>query len=361
MIQPQNYLFVYDHLMLVLIFFTLLIYANNKVVSFNRLAAICVPIFLIFYFGTRPISGVFVDMTTYATGFEQTTVTGESGYTDWLFSLLVIGLSKITSVEIFFFLCAVIYILPISIGLKKHHGDYAFPILLVTITSFSFFSYGVNGIRNGLGTSIFIAAIAWSDKKIIFCALVIFATGMHNSLVIPAFFYCLTFFKPKPAIYFLFWAAALIFTVAFSGLGSDFILNLLVQAEDVRVGYLGSVGDDRGGFRLDFVCYSILPVIVSYLFSKPDIKSDLFYRRLLCAYLATNAFWIIVMNAAFSNRFAYLSWFIMPWLVVYPFIPNRDLGHQGTVQKLDLQKFSTMLVGLFLLTYVFDIFIYPNR
>ena len=102
-----------------------------------------------------------------------------------------------------------------------------------------------------------------------------------------------------------------------------------------------------------------MPVIISYIWADIRARNDAFYRRLLCTYLATNAFWLLAMYAAFSNRFAYLSWFMMPWLIVYPFIPNND--KTKSIPSVRVNRFAAMIIGQFALTYLFDIIIYPNR
>ncbi len=347
--------------MAALIFFTILSYAQHSAGSVNRLFGFLVPLFLIFYMGTRPISPVFVDMTTYAQSFEVAAQRGIVYYTDWVFNILMLGLSQITTAEVFFFVCAAIYIIPISVGLRKRHGDSAFAALLATITSFSFFVYGVNGIRNGMATSILLAAMAWSDRKFTYAILAILAFGMHNSVAVPVLFYTLTFFNTNIILYACLWASAFIFTVATSGSLAAYLGGLLSSAEDNRVGYLSQQGEDKGGLRIDFVLYSIVPVIISYLWADVNKTKDPFYRQMLCTYLATNSFWLLVMYAAYSNRFAYLSWFMMPWLIIYPFIPNRSTGSADVTRKIDVAKYGAMLIGQFALTYLFDIFIYPTR
>lgn len=361
MIPPEQYSFIYVHLMLVLIFLTLMSYAQGGVKGFNRTAHILVPVFLIIYLGTRPIAPVFVDMMTYAQSFEVAAKGGTVYYTEPLFKSLMEGLSLVTTVEVFFFVCALIYILPIAAGLKYKHGNFAYGALLATITSFSFFTYGVNGIRNGMATSILFAAIAASNRKIFFAIIAIAAIGMHTSVAVPVLFYALTYLNANVVLYALLWVSALIFTVITSGATATYLSTLLSSSEDNRVGYLLKQGDDKGGFRLDFILYGIVPVIISYLWANPKIKKDPFYRRMMCAYLATNAFWLLAMYAAFSNRFAYLSWFIMPWLIVYPFIPNEDKTAGGSTQKFETGKFAAMIVGQFALTYLFTVIIYPNR
>jgi hypothetical protein len=361
MIPPEQYSFIFDHMMLALILITLASYAQGGVKGFNRLAGVAVPIFLILYIGTRPISGVFVDMVTYAQSFEVAANTGNVYYADWLFNALMLGMSQVTTVDVFFVVCAMLYVLPIAAGLARRHGGAAFSAMLATITSFSFFTYGVNGIRNGIATSILLAAFAWSDRKFVFILLAVAATGTHSSVAVPALFYLLTFFNQSIVLYSCLWLATLFFTLVTSGAGAVFISNLLSSSDDGRVGYLTQIGEDKGGFRFDFILYSIVPIIISYSWAKAHTRQDPFYRRLLCSYLATNAFWVLVMYAAYSNRFAYLSWFMMPWLIVYPFIPNKGGANHPESEHWDVNKFTAMLVGQFALTYLFDIIIYPNR
>jgi hypothetical protein len=47
---------------------------------------------------------------------------------------------------------------------------------------------------------------------------------------------------------------------------------------------------------------------------------DQTFNILANTYLLSNAFWIMVIRSAFSNRFAYLSWFIYPLVIVYPLL-----------------------------------------
>ena len=83
--------------MLVLVFFTVLIYmGGGHKGGFNRSANILIPAFLIFYIGTRPISPVFVDMTTYAQSFEVAAKGGDVYFTEWMFKSLMEGLSRIS-------------------------------------------------------------------------------------------------------------------------------------------------------------------------------------------------------------------------------------------------------------------------
>lgn len=73
------------------------------------------------------------------------------------------------------------------------------------------------------------------------------------------------------------------------------------------------------GFRWDFLIYSALPIVTSCYFLFREEYRDVMYTWLLNIYIAANAFWILCMYAAFSNRFAQLSWFLMGFVFIYPF------------------------------------------
>ena len=51
------------------------------------------------------------------------------------------------------------------------------------------------------------------------------------------------------------------------------------------------------------------------------------YKDLLNLYLCTNGVWMLCMYANFTNRIAYLSWFLYPIVLIYPFL-NEELGPQ---------------------------------
>ena len=52
----------------------------------------------------------------------------------------------------------------------------------------------------------------------------------------------------------------------------------------------------------------------------------MFYRDLIHLYICINGIWMLCMYAEFTNRIAYLSWFLYPIVIIYPFI-HENLGH----------------------------------
>ena len=148
---------------------------------------------------------------------------------------------------------------------------------------------------------------------------------------LPVLAYALTFANNNSKYYFLMWLlcipASLIFGSAFE------ILFASIGIADQRLSYLteGNVNDDDFssiGFRWDFLLYSASAVFAGYYFIIKKQFKDALYQRLLNVYLISNGFWILVIRANFSNRFAYLSWFMMGLVIIYPFLKGNLLKNQ---------------------------------
>lgn len=358
--------------MLALVLFTALIYGQGNEqrgfsISFNAFMIWAISGLLVIFIGTRPIDGVFVDMTTYAVAFEVAKNTGKDLFPDWGFNLFNGLMAELSTVEIFILSCAAVYVIPLAIGMRRTHGPWAYAAFLAFAGSFSFYSYGVNGLRNGMSTSLLIAAFAFWDRKLIMILLMVAAEGMHKSAALPIVAFIIAGLYSEPWLYAAIWAGALGLSVAAGERLSNALVGITALGGDERLdNYAGGAGfgADKGGFRPDFVLYSIVPVTIAWFMSGPATKKDFFYRRLVCTYLIANAFWLVVMYAAFSNRFAYLSWFIMPWIVIYPFIPNSPAPgkvQSGPGDEPRIALLGAALVAHFAFTYTMAMFVYPNR
>ena len=69
------------------------------------------------------------------------------------------------------------------------------------------------------------------------------------------------------------------------------------------------------GFRWDFLLYGSVPILEGIYFVFKRKYNNQFYCILLSTYILTNAFWVLINEVPFSDRFAYLSWFMMPLLL----------------------------------------------
>jgi len=297
------------------------------------------------YMGLRPISGHFVDMVTYAQIFERIAADpGSIPFTkDWIFSGLIKTSAQLIDAQTFFLVCAILYVVPFYFIAKKNFSAF-WPIGLVAMISFyGFWSYGVNGIRQGLGSSWFLLAFC-SPKlryQILFCVL---ATGFHTALLLPSAALMAARFGPGPRVWLMFWILCIPLSWGMGSFWENFFANL--GFEDERIAYLTTEGDERKfavtGFRWDFLLFSAVPVAIGYYFVDILKYTDKVYSWLFSTYLITNAFWILVIRANFSNRFAQLSWSLMGFLVIYPLLRQRLLPNQEKYLGLGLVIFYGM-------------------
>jgi hypothetical protein len=324
---------VYVYFVLCITFLSVLVYLNAsssaKVFSnYNKLMLCVVGTFITLFLGTRPISGqYFVDMATYAYIFDQAVITGFHSSPDWSFAWFMEFIAKFFSVEFFFLACTALYIIPNIIAFSRIHGSWAFAVFLSVLGGFQTYPYIVNGIRNGLATSLLLLAFSFWDRKLMMIAIMVVAFGTHKSTLIPILGFILTGFYARPIVYGIAWFVAFIISAIGGAELTQTLGSLISFGEDERLSSytqieLFSMG--KAGFRLDFIAYSIIPIIISYYLASAETKKDSFYQRILCTYLFANAFWLLVIYSEFSNRFAYLSWFILPWVVIYPFIPQKN-------------------------------------
>src|SRR5690606_9952527 len=176
---------------------------------------------------------------TYAYMFYRETIGNpvEMG-SDIAFGYLLKLSARITNEMGFFFICALLYIGSLIVACKNFFKSYWIYCFIALVASFSFYAYGVNGIRNGMATSIFILGLSY--KKPVVSALIIAVSCLfHQSMYLPAAAYLITYFVNSPKIYLISWFAAIplslvfgnFFVGVFSGLGfaddrlSDYLLS----------------------------------------------------------------------------------------------------------------------------------------
>lgn len=324
----------YEDVYLYLILFVVLIILTHtstqtgyekKVFKMNHFIAASLCIVMVFFLGLRPISGrYFIDMSTYANSFKLY----ESGmplYTegDVGFDLFMFITAKIGSIKLFFLLSAFLYIFPLFIACKIWFPNYYLFAFIMLLGSFSFYTYGVNGIRNGIATSIFILGVALRKKRILMVLILSISISIHQSMKLPVVAFILTYFYTKSEKYFLFWIVSIFLSLAIGPTLVNIFSQLGIGGEKLS-GYLStkpSASDySHIGFRYDFLIYGAIPVVFGYYYVFKKQFNDKFYNRLLNTYLVCNGMWIMVNTASFSNRFAYISWFLMGIVISYPYL-----------------------------------------
>jgi len=314
-------------------------------------------LFVALYMGTRPISFEFGDMGVYAADFNKYKYGLElKEGKDVFFNSFMQFCSKIITAESFFFLCSQIYVVPLYFACKRLFKEYSFYAFMMLITSMSFWAYGTNGIRNGLATTIFIYALS-HKKELVRIAIMVFSTFFHLSLMLPIAAYFTAKYVKNVKFLLLGWLFAIVLSAAFGGVWEQLFLSLGLVEEDRLAGYL--VGDAslvkeikelKVGFRWDFILYSGFGIFAGYYFLIKKELKDEFYRVLYGTYIIANAFWILVIRANFSNRFAYLSWFLMGIVIIYPLLKYQYFKNQHEVV-------GRIILLYFLFTFALVIFL----
>ena len=298
-------------------------YRINSMVN-TRPLAILVFTVLIFMLGLFPIEwGYGTDRANYAGSFihkYKTEVGGSFG--DSGFILLSKFLSLFLDVRQYFVALAFIYIANYYIAINKLVKEKSFWLTAAVVSSFGFTAYVTNTMRAGLALSFVVLSFACYPlkKKMILCMLI--AVCLHLSSVIPVIMIVISYYCSRTRLFYKLWLLA----IPLSFLAGEFFMSYFAaMSDDSRTSYLNNMQNTsyQVGFRVDFIIYSLTPIIIGYYFIFKKKFRDNFYTLLYNSYILTNIFWILVIRANYTDRFAYLSWFMMPFIMVYPLLKQK--------------------------------------
>ncbi|MGM9869610.1 MAG: EpsG family protein [Sodaliphilus sp.] len=303
----------------------------------NDVGSLIFAIICVLFIGYRPLSGqYFVDMVNYNEYYHAfyfgIPFQYDSEAENLIFDNLFAWFGSLRfSISTFFVTIAAIYFGGAYFGLKRLFPNDVWAAFLVFLAAFSTFSYGTNGIKAGAAASLFILALGYREHLKICIPLIFLSWGFHHSMQLPVAAFVLTLLVKRPKWYFIGWAFCFLIALAHISAFADFFASF---TDESGAEYLLGEGDDgtKGGFRIDFIIYSCMPILVGYwvLFVK-RIKVSALYTSLLNLYLCTNAVWMLCMYANFTNRIAYLSWLLYPIVLIYPYL-NESLGKKRYVQ-----------------------------
>ena len=342
----------------------------DKLLQKNSMApALFFSILLMFLIGLRPVlRGYFGDSMNYAFGYRNEPINAVFRVNlekEWFWGFLRDSCRTMgMSVHFWFFIIAIGYIGFVFGGLQKLVSENVWMAMLFFLSAFSTYQFGVNGLRNGFACSMAIFAFAIAangnvSKLLLGGAILIFALGSHKSIMLPiAAFLAATYVvkSPKWAIYF--WVLSIGVSLVAGGTMVNFFAGL---GFDDRMSSYANGMDEFGdsfsstGFRWDFLAYSAMPVWLTWYVTRKaekeraefgdtveeaetnitgagriaDAHSMRVFNILATTYILANSFWVMVIKAAFSNRFAYLSWFLYPVVLAYAVIrlhiwPDQD-------------------------------------
>ena len=367
-IPAYYYTTVYYTTLLVITWFTVLYYvgaASQRILHAEgspvQTAAFIITLIIFFFLGLRQASFEFGDAVNYALMYTK----GSQDYTavsleeEWLWASISgfcrsLGLNVneyFLFIEFFYiggmFVCSLIL-------MRKN----LWIAMLFFFTAFQTFTFGTNGIRNGMACSIELVAIALvieqGPRRTVGFILMFLALGIHRSTMLPTAAAISTIYLVKDTKWALrFWIASIFISLV---AGSEITQLFVSLGFDDRMDQYSNEATEEmyfshAGFRWDFWLYSLFPVIMIWYVTQYRKFKDLSYTIIANVYLLCNAFWIIVIRAQFSNRFAYLSWFIYPLVMAYPLLRMNLWEDQDRKTSLILFAYSGFLFFMFFIYY----------
>lgn len=248
---------------------------------------------------------------------------------EWVFELYTYVVSLITDYQGWFYITAIVYICNYMLAARRLTMDYAYVLFFSIVCNFQFYDYGTNTVRAGFAASFVMLGLSFCNRFWVMLLCFLIALFSHNSMVIPIFALLIAYKIPKPKLFIWLWLLAIPLSLF---AGSFFQQYLMGFADERRTTYFAADAMSRARFRWDFLVYSATPVLLGYYYIfKLNFKSH-FYQWVYCAYLIANAVWILVIKAEYTDRFAYLSWFMFPILLLYPVL-TKQLFYDVRVQR----------------------------
>ena len=335
----------------------------------NYMPLIIFSVFYVLFFGLRPVSTVFADTAIYDSVYkvmqnygvfginiqnDGTVNVFENSGSDWVFYSVMFLCAQVMSVNFFFLIVMYFYIVMMYLGCRKLDHKHGATLMLFCIGAFSFYGYSVNGLRNGVACSFLIYGIACfcRGEKLWPVIMAFVAMGCHKSVALPIACSVFTYYVRKPKYMYIVWFGSILLSLAIGGylsnmltfLGFDDRLGQNLQSGADVVDSWGVEMESR--FRWDFLIYSSMPIILGWytIFKRKFYNNT--YLILLGTYMYANAFWVILIRSLFSNRFAYLSWFLYPIVLAYPLL------NFPVFKKQHCKKVAWFLLAHFILTTV---------
>ena len=292
-------------------------------------------VLLCFLMALYPIQwGTFGDREGYLYMFNNV---AQTSFSDPFWRFLNVAIRNFTVNQVYFFLImALLYV-----GLRywacyNFNKNYSFLLFAMLISSFQFLSYGVNTIRSGVASSFLLLAFSVyskeKTKEVLTFLLVLASVGIHKSMALPAFMFLLSVVFPRPKFYLLVWLSSFVFSAILGGFFESNLGNLIEQNVGSQAGeYIlnESTSGYKRGFRLDFILYSLAPILLGAYYIVKKSFQDKLYISLYCTYILTNAVFVLVIRANFVDRFGYLSWLMIPFILLYPLLKVRLFEKQN--------------------------------
>ena len=294
-----------------------------------------VPIVLLFAY--YPIEwGTYADREGYLYIFNHLEDSTINDY-GWF---IIYSIIKFFSSEqvIFFGVLATLYVGLRYIACIHFSKENNFLLFLLMLSSFLFFAYGHNTIRSGVASSFLILAFPLFFKKrigfMIAFILMFMSAGVHKSMIIPIVAFFISLFYRNTKVLIGLWVVSFFASFFLGNYLSEFFGDLVTENAGEQAGdYITNTENSRydTGFRLDFIIYSLAPIVIGYYYILIKGFNDKLYLTLYGTYIIANSFFVLVIRASFIDRFGYLSWMLMPILLIYPLLKQKMFERQNIV------------------------------
>lgn len=258
--------------------------------------------------------------------------------------------SRIVDWKRWLYLTALVYVGNYWIAAWRFTRKYSYVLFLMMICCFQFYAYGTNTMRAGFAGSFIILGLSFCNNVRLMAVFLAIGLSVHNSMIIPIIALLLAWNIRKTNLFFIGWFLCIAVSYV---IGESLQERVSFLIQEGRTEYLtsGATQGYKTGFRWDFLLYSSLPVIFGYYYIfKLNFKNE-FYEFLYRMYLTANGFWVLVIRANFTDRFAYLSWFLFPILLVYPLL-SRQLYPDAQYQARNISLVLWMEFGFNFLMFI---------
>lgn len=276
------------------------------------------------YIGLRSQdAGVMGDTRTYANYFQAVDSSFLEDSRDYGFYAVMLGVKELgLGATAFFVLIAALYVGGIARSSALMLKPCGILLFIAFLTSFKFWAWGINTIRNGVAIAVFMWGLSeyfFKNRKLGWC-LILISFLFHKSVLLLVVLFILTnWLRDKTKLAFAFWCICFLLSL----IAGHFFEDLFVQTGLISADYWESGGMNKEfsvtGYRYDFVMYSLVPIAIGYYFIfRKRCVSDIFYNTIISLYLYANGLWLLINQHWLSDRFANLSWCWYPVLLVYP-------------------------------------------
>lgn len=328
------------------LFYLVLILRKRKAYELKKvpiITSILLLLIMAFFLGITPIEDD-TDKSRYLQRF-----LGEGRVSDkdigWQLYNIYMGSILGNNFLAFFILTALIYSFSYFIlALKYLPRNYIGYFIIMVCGSIGFSGYGNNTIRMGLALAMMMIVVSLPLKAILKYLLLIIPVLIHASMIVPIFSFTTAYLVKNKRVFEVFWVLCLIIVII--GISPETLFEEIGFVDKRITDYSSNVADGseyKAGFRFDFLLYSVVPIFIANKWIRKYKYRNRFYLTLYSSYLFSNSIWILMILTDYNDRIAYLSWFLIPLLTLYPLL-NYDFD----LKMKNISKNVLVIMGIFI-------------